>query len=113
MKKNRALLAQLVAATVVSSALGVSAHAATSTPFGTETLSQGYMVVAQADAAKPAEKPAEGKCGAKAKEGKCGEGKCGTKAKEGKCGEGKCGTKAKEGKCGAKPATTDAPKPAY
>ena len=51
MKKNRALLAQLVAAAVASSAVGVSvAHAETS--FGGQVLSQGYMVVAQADAAK-------------------------------------------------------------
>ena len=42
-------------------------------PFGMQSMSSGYMQVA---------------------EGKCGEGKCGgKKAKEAKCGEGKCGGK--------------------
>ncbi len=56
---------------------------ADTSPFGMQSLSDGYMQLA------------EGKCG----EGKCGEGKTkqegksgeGKTKKEGKCGEGKCG----------------------
>jgi len=67
-------------------------------PFGMQSMSSGYMQLAEG-------KCGEGKCGEskKAKEAKCGEGKCGegTKAKEAKCGEAKCGeAKCGEGKCG-------------
>ena len=61
---------------------------ADTSPFGMQSLSGGYMQLAEG-------KCGEGKCGEgkTKKEGKCGEGKCGEgKTKqEGKCGEGKCG----------------------
>jgi uncharacterized low-complexity protein len=78
---------------------------ADTSPFGMQSLSGGYMQLAEG-------KCGEGKCGEgkTKKEGKCGEGKCGgeKKAKEGSCGgekkakEGSCGgeKKAKEGSCG-------------
>ena len=80
-------------ATFVAAVTASPVANADSNPFGMQSLSSGYMQLA------------EGKCGegkGKAKEAKCGEGKCGeSKAKEAKCGEGKCGgKKAKEAKCG-------------
>ncbi|MFN2309748.1 MAG: hypothetical protein ABR553_08440 [Gammaproteobacteria bacterium] len=103
----------------LTAALGTSTIAlAGGNPFAMQPLEQGYQL-AEADAAAPAAKMKDGKCGegkcgakseakTKAKDGKCGEGKCGAKseakAKDGKCGEGKCGAKpeakAKDGKCG-------------
>jgi len=77
-------------------------------PFGMQSMSSGYMQVAEGKCGGAKAKEAkcgEGKCGGKksSKEGKCGEGKK-TMMKEGKCGEGKCGeskkTMMKEGKCG-------------
>ncbi len=100
--------------TAVVSAFSLSNASAETNPFGMDELSDGYMQLAEADAAKSGEM----KCGAKMKktqgvcgEGKCGEGKCGAmmKGKDGKCGammkgkDGKCGAmmKGKDGKCGA------------
>lgn len=69
-------------------------------PFVSNDLGSGYMVVAEGKCG--GKKDAEGKCGGKKDaEGKCGgkkeaEGKCGgkkEKKQEGKCGEGKCGGK--------------------
>ncbi|MFN3751319.1 MAG: hypothetical protein ACK4SR_08095 [Thiobacillus sp.] len=88
--------------TLIATALGTAFAAgmaaapvasAAENPFALTGLSSGYQV-ADNHVAKPAAKPAEGKCGGKkeadmkAKEGKCGST---AKMKDGKCGEGKCG----------------------
>ena len=95
-EKNK--LNPVAAALVATFAASLSASSvikAEENPFSTSDISSGYMI-------------AEGNCGDKKEEGKCGdkkteEGKCGNKMDpEGKCGEGKCGDKRKEheGKCG-------------
>lgn len=87
---------------------GITASHAAENPFTAQTLEQGYQV------AEHHEKGADGKCGSKTKEAKCGaaaatkagDGKCGaaaasaTKAADGKCGTAKSTAKAKDGKCG-------------
>lgn len=120
MKRNQQTALTLALGSALAATLA-SAPAAADNPFGSQSMSKGYMVAAM-----------DGKCGGatKAKDGKCGEGKCGgtkmkdgkcggqgdankaeqgkttmEKAKDGKCGDGKCGgamakPKAKDGKCG-------------
>jgi uncharacterized low-complexity protein len=122
---KKTLIASAVGSAFVASMAAAPIVSAAENPFALSGLTSGYQV-ADNHGAKPAAKPAEGKCG----EGKCGakagakpmDGKCGgaAKMKDGKCGEGKCGNKAKmkdgkcgEGKCGAtkKPAAAPAATP--
>ncbi len=114
--KNTSL--KLAIGSALAASLAAAPVSAGESPFAAHALIKGYMV-AEAGEAKCGAMAKEGKCGgAMVKEGKCGgakakEGKCGGKKsatdaaankkmmKEGKCGEGMCGAKsAKEGKCG-------------
>ena len=117
MKQTKQPALPLALGSAIAASLAAVPASATDNPFAAQTISKGYMV-AEEGKCGGAKKPAEAKCGAKAKEGACGgakakEGKCGAKKssedeaankkmmKEGKCGEGKCGVKnLKEGKCG-------------
>ncbi|MFN3544820.1 MAG: hypothetical protein ACK4UX_08210 [Thiobacillus sp.] len=91
---NKTLIATALGTAFAAGMAAAPIASAAENPFALTGLSSGYQV-ADNHAAKPASKPAEGKCGstAKMKDGKCGEGKCGStaKMKDGKCGEGKCG----------------------
>ena len=98
MKRKQQTVLTLALGSAIAATLSVTPAAASENPFVSQSMGNGYMVAAMEG------KCGEGKCGAKAKEGKCG----GAKAAEGKCGgakstEGKCGgAKATEGKCGGK-----------
>lgn len=108
--KTKTLLSTTIG-TLMASALSVSVAQADVNPFGATELTSGYMVVAEGSCGNKGE---EAKCGAnkqhssKSAEGSCGE----NKSNEGKCGadkkhanknaEGACGgDKGSEGKCGA------------
>ena len=97
----------LAASAVLTAGLVLSPTLASAdtNPFASAELSSGYMQLAEGkcgekmkEAKCGGEKKAEGKCGDKMKEAKCGE----EKKAEGKCGEAKCGADKKkaEGKCG-------------
>ncbi|MEW5965378.1 MAG: hypothetical protein AB1720_00030, partial [Pseudomonadota bacterium] len=83
---KKTLIAAAVGTAFAAGMAAAPIATAAENPFALTGLSSGYQV-ADNHGAKPAAKPAEGKCG----EGKCGEGKAKPKAADGKCGEGKCG----------------------
>ena len=109
MKHTKQTALTLALGSAIAASLAAAPVSAAENPFAAQSISKGYMV-AEEGKCGGAKKATEAKCGAKAKEGKCGgekakEGKCGGKKsaedeaankkmmKEGKCGEGKCGAK--------------------
>ncbi|MBK1621756.1 hypothetical protein CKO42_25905 [Lamprobacter modestohalophilus] len=73
--------AMIAGATLVGTLSVAHLAQASDNPFVTEQLDSGYLQLA------------EGSCGAKDSEGKCGNKDDGKGEGEGKCGEGKCGNK--------------------